>query len=310
MIDVADCPICGKRTDKVLTRVLRRGTGIVFHCERCDLGFLVASPKDAKAYYGKDYREQVSHRAAGGPTTPQELFETYRRYQDGRLAFVQPYLTPSTSILEIGASAGQFLHHVMAARRCAIEPDAGCCAFMEGMGIETDNSFLIDSRFYRERFDIVCAFQTLEHVDYPIQFFKDVRVVLKPGGVAFIEVPNLHEPLLSVWDIPEYVQFYFHEDHLFYFTAVSLAAIARSAGFKQQKLFFTQDYNLLSHLHFIMNGAPQPTCHIGLGPVKLKGRDPGMAAWLSNKLTALNEEYISMLQSTGETSNLLLILTN
>ena len=75
-------------------------------------------------------------------------------------------------------------------------------------------------------------------------------------------------------------------------------------------MFFTQDYSLLNHIHWLMNKGPQADCHVGLGPVAFKGKDSGMAAWLSHKLAALNDEYIGMLESTGETSNLTLVLTN
>ena len=181
---------------------------------------------------------------------------------------------------------------------------------MEAAGIEADSNYLLNSRFYQEKFDVVCAFQTLEHTDNPLAFLKEVKHVMKPGGVAFIEVPNRYEPLLSVWDIPEYVRFYYHAQHLFYFTSRSLQAYAKKAGFEKMQIKFTQDYNLLSHIHWLMNKTPQPTCHIGLGPVAFKGKDSGMASWLSHKLAALNEEYVSMLVDSGQTSNLTLILTN
>lgn len=306
---MSNCPVCGAPTDKVLTDRLRRGMGVVYYCESCDLGYLVKTWRDEKDYYAKDYRDSVSHKAGGSATRAAEIFDVYSRYQKSRVDAVLPHLKPSTSILEIGASAGQFLAHITAARRCAIEPDAECCELMEHAGIETDTAFLRDSRFYRQRFDIVCAFQVMEHAENPVAFLKDIRAVLNPGGVAFVEVPNLYDPLRSVWSISEYEPFYFHGDHLFYFSMDALLAVAHKAGFTAPQIRFTQDYNLLNHLHWIMTRSPQPDCHIGLSPVKLTGADSGMASWLSHKLAALNDEYVSMLESSGETSNIMAILT-
>jgi len=304
----AVCPLCHELTGDVLASTLRRGVGTVFHCSKCDLGFLVGAMREG--YYHREYRDTVNHKAEGGETTPREIFDVYSRYQGGRLAFVRPKMEFGGSILEIGASAGQFITGFGQCRRCAIEPDPRCCAFMQAAGIETDANYLKNSRFYNEKFDVVCAFQVLEHVDEPRSFLSEVKHVLKPGGTAFIEVPNLYDPLRSVWGIPEYEKFYFHADHLFYFSWKSLVKYAVKAGFTKPQVFFTQDYSLLNHIHWLMNKGPQADCHVGLGPVKFEGKDSGMAAWLSHKMSALNEEYISMLESTGETSNLTLVLTN
>jgi len=303
----AVCPLCHELTGTVLSNTLRRGTGIVYYCSRCDLGFLIGEKREG--YYHREYRDTVNHKAEGGETTPQEIFDSYRRHQRKRYAMIEPNLRPDISILEIGASAGQFLTHV-GGRRCAIEPDYLCCAFMRKFGIEVDSNYLRNSRFYNEKFDVVCSFQTLEHVDDPRAFLAEVKHVLKPGGVAFIETPNLYDSLRSVWGIPEYEKFFFHADHLFYFSWKSLVKYAVKAGFTKPQVFFTQDYSLLNHIHWLMNKGPQADCHVGLGPVKFGGKDSGMAAWLSHKLAALNDEYVSMLESTGETSNMTMILTN
>lgn len=308
----ANCPLCGTLTETVLTRVLRRGHGTVFHCEDCDHGFLIAERVDAKEYYGGRYREQVSHHAKPAPTNPQEIFNVYSKYQSDRLERVLPYVKSDSSVLEIGASAGQFLSYLdgKCARRCAIELDSACCEFMtRKLNIEADSNFLGESRFAKDKFDVVVSFQTLEHVADPVQFLRDVRNVLKPGGVAFIECPNLAEPLLTVWDLPVYTQFYFHADHLSYFSARSLEKVARNAGFDGPTIHYTQDYNLLSHLNFIMNHEPQTTCEIGLGPVALKGKNTEIADWLSSELASLNERYIKRLQAIGATSNLMMFLT-
>lgn len=311
MNDYAHCPLCGTLTETALTRVLRRGHGTVFHCLDCDHGFLISKKVDAKEYYDGRYREQVSHHAKPAPTNPQEIFDVYSKYQSDRLERVLPYVKSDSIVLEIGASAGQFMSYLdgKCARRCAIELDSACCEFMAETGIEVDSNFLSESRFAKDKFDIVVSFQTLEHVADPVQFLRDVWRALKPGGVAFIEVPNLRESLLSVWDIPAYTKFYFHSDHLSYFSSRSLTKVARNAGFYDLSINYTQDYNLLSHISFIINNEPMATCEIGLGPVSLKGKNTEISEWLSSELASLNARYITKLQALGATSNLMMFLT-
>ena len=139
--------------------------------------------------------------------------------------------------------------------------------------VDVDSEFLEKSIFAQKKFDIICAFQVMEHVDDPITFLKSIKNCSKKGTKIFIEVPNLYDPLLSVWNIPFYKKFYYHSAHLHYFTKDSLKKIASDVGFKESqiKINFIQDYNLLNHLHWLMNDEPQKECHVGLSEINIKG---------------------------------------
>ena len=80
------------------------------------------------------------------------------------------------------------------------------------------------------------------------------------------------------------------------------------AGFNDPQITHSQDYNLLAHLKFILTGEPLPTCHVGLAPINLLGKNKEAAAWLSKKLQALNADYVARLQRLGATSNITAIL--
>jgi len=297
-------PWCRSDDVRVLTRELRRGAGAVYECETCELAFLVAEPRDA-AYYDGEYRQHASHRADGSTTNAREIFEAYSQYQGERLDRLQKRAGGGSRVLEVGASAGQFLAHLVGyQRRCAVEPDRECCAFMESLGIEADHRVLRESKFAQDKFDAVCCFQTLEHVDDPLALMKGMRSVLAPGGVLFVEVPNLHDALRTAWGVPEYERFYFHADHLFYFSAKSLRRLGEAAGFANVAVSFTQDYNLLGTLQWLVNGRPLAECHPGLAPIKFAARDEHIAAWLANALTQIDRMYTDYLRDRGQTSNL------
>ncbi len=40
------------------------------------------------------------------------------------------------------------------------------------------------------KFDIITSFETLEHVDNPVDFLKHLRIYLKPNGVLLLSTPN------------------------------------------------------------------------------------------------------------------------
>lgn len=44
-------------------------------------------------------------------------------------------------------------------------------------------------------FDVVCAFQVLEHLDEPVKFLLDVKGIMVTGGLLIIGVPNASGPI-------------------------------------------------------------------------------------------------------------------
>ncbi|MDP6346394.1 MAG: hypothetical protein QF578_18720 [Alphaproteobacteria bacterium] len=98
-------------------------------------------------------------------------------------------------------------------------------------------------------------------------------------------MPNLHDPLLTLYDVPAYHRFYYHRAHLWYFSAKALTAVMAKAGFMGE-VVFSQDYNLVNHLHWAFRDRPQATADEGLGPARLPLRD-GVAGELRRDLDAL-----------------------
>jgi 2-polyprenyl-3-methyl-5-hydroxy-6-metoxy-1,4-benzoquinol methylase len=308
------CPLCSSGTSEILAHKLRRGNGMVRYCPACDHGYLVQEQTvDAKEYYGELYRQEYSHNAEAAATHAREIYRVYKNYQQDRLHHILPLLTASSQLLEVGASAGQFLCHIKDKVNVvnAIELDKACCAFLgSDLGIEADAEFLENSRFANQTYDVVCAFQVIEHVEQPVAFLKSLQRATKKGGAIFIEAPNLHDPLLSVWDVPTYRKFFYHSAHLHYFSEASLTKVARDAGFRpdQIEISFTQDYNVLNHLHWIMNDGPQADCHVGLSEINLRGPNREIAAWLTDEMRAVNRRYIAKLVAAKCTSNMLMKL--
>ena len=312
----AVCPICACETSEIIAAKLRRGDGSVAYCARCEHGFLIQKQAiDPKEYYGELYRQEYSHNAEAAATDAREIYTVYKEYQQERLAHIYPFLNSNTRLLEIGASSGQFLVHIKdkVSEVNAIELDKACCAFLGSEhGIEADSEFLENSRFADSTYDIVCAFQVIEHVEHPVAFLKTLKHATKKGGAIYIEAPNLRDPLLSVWDVPTYRQFFYHSAHLHYFTNTSLIKVAIDAGFRleQIELNFTQDYNILNHLHWIMNNGPQANCTVGLSEISLRGPNQEIVSWLTEEMKVLNRKYIAKLTDGECTSNILMKLSN
>ncbi|WP_294961204.1 class I SAM-dependent methyltransferase [Sulfurimonas sp.] len=306
------CPVCDTKTDEVLTDKLRRGLGKVYYCKDCDLGFLQNMIIDTKDYYDNEYRKEYSHKAEENETNAEEIFDIYVNYQKERIDALNKYKNNDDSFLEIGSSAGQFLSHIKDKFKSinAIELDSNCCKFVEEkFKIATDSNYLEESKFnIKDNFSVVSAFQVLEHTPDPISFLKTIHHVLEDDGIALIEVPNLYDPLISVWDVPAYNTFYYHSAHSFYFSEKSLSIIAKKAEFEVLDFVYTQDYNILNHINWILNDSPQNDCVGGLNKPSLQGKDPEITNWLNNELNLLNEKYFEKLAESKKTSNILMVV--
>ena len=135
------------------------------------------------------------------------------------------WVPPDARVLEIGAGYCDWINHVAAARRVAVDVWPGMARFA-GNGVEP---VVIDAstelRMVGESaFDVVLASNVLEHfaADVAASVVGDVAAVLRPGGRVVIIQPNFRYAWRRYFD--DYT-------HRSVFTDVSLPALLRSRGF-------------------------------------------------------------------------------
>lgn len=72
----------------------------------------------------------------------------------------------------------------------SLEYDKDCCDFLkEKTGIEAINASLTELPFEDNTYDIVCAFDVIEHIEDDALAVGEINRVLKPGGKYFVTVP-------------------------------------------------------------------------------------------------------------------------
>jgi len=162
------------------------------------------------------------------------------------------------SFLEIGAGAGGFLAHVREqhpdiAYAC-IEPDEN------SRNARAELSWLRQFEMFDDApagsFELVGLFHVLEHVLEPVSFLRSCAGLLSPNGRLIVEVPSLDDPLLSLYHLESYENFFFQRQHPFYYSASSLKRLLESTGFVVESVIFHQRYGIENHLSWLQTGKP------------------------------------------------------
>ncbi|PIR53878.1 hypothetical protein COU75_03860 [Candidatus Peregrinibacteria bacterium CG10_big_fil_rev_8_21_14_0_10_42_8] len=293
------CLICQSINCSVIRGTLRNDIKRdVLQCNDCSFVFLRVLPEGTKAYY-----EQETYRKKHGPdltkeSTCQDVFDTYFPFQGTIIKSMGDLLKPETKVLDVGCSTGHFLAALegKVGTRVGVELSQDEVQYCQkthnfpvyGESIETVN-------IPEGPFDIVTSFQVVEHVDNPVEFLMNLGKHMKDDGTLYIELPNLDDVLLSLYDIPEYADFYYREPHLSYFSKKTLEDLVDKAGF-EGVVGNVQRYNIFNHLQWQMNGSPQNNFTIGNRETFLEENNNPATAKFNQFFKRMDEEYKALVE--------------
>jgi SAM-dependent methyltransferase len=167
----------------------------VQQCSVCGFGFGVPWVGGDADFYA------IAHE--GRPHYPSH------RWEFGVTLDALRYMRAPLRLAEVGAGNGAFLkllgdeYYVTAA-----DLDEGAVTQLRAQGFDAVRGSLSDLAGRADPpNDVVCMFQTLEHMADFEEVFEHLRRLLKPGGSLFLSVPNgaatdLQEVLTGLWDMP------------------------------------------------------------------------------------------------------------
>ena len=163
-------------------------------------------------------------------------------------------LVEDKSVLDIGTGNGNFLTEIgkFANEVVGIEPEKRLAGSFEERNLKIIGSL----EDVKTKFDVVTMFHVLEHVTDPIDFLESAKNTLKQNGTLIIEVPNLNDALLKIYDSHAFSNFTFWDNHLYTYNSKTLRTIIERSGFSKVKIFGIQRYSLANHLYWLSRGEP------------------------------------------------------
>ena len=197
------CYLCGNVEVEIISLKTRDNPGLkVVKCLNCKLIQSENLPIDITQYYENEYREDYSL-FADEVELAGYIKDATQRFEKLLTLIKQP---KQKTLLDVGCGNGSFIEHAskFIAQVAGIEPHNRSREKLINKGYRIYSDILdIDSNL----FDIITCFHVLEHTDDPIEFLKNMKRLLKPGGIIFLEVPCVTDALLTVYDIPEFKDF-------------------------------------------------------------------------------------------------------
>jgi SAM-dependent methyltransferase len=103
----------------------------------------------------------------------------------------------SYNILNVGVATGHTSELLSEfGKVTSVEYDKECCSFLsKALSIEAINASIIDLPFESNAFDLVCAFDVIEHVEDDNAGVREMFRVSKSDGIVFVTVPAF----MSLW---------------------------------------------------------------------------------------------------------------
>ena len=224
------CPICDSGSVADLLTApdrfhLRTDRYCLVRCSDCKAVWLANPPRPEEMgrHYTEDYHRCIVAAGEGSAAS---------RWKD-QVRLISHYKRKG-SILDIGCSSGGFLSTMKGTdwELYGIEMEESTAErAREGTGATVFVGDAIVAPFQRSSFDVITAFDVLEHVYSPQQFLTRVLAWLKPGGIFYAMMPNIDS-----WEARVFGAHWYGLElprHLFHFSPTSLRHLMGKIGFEE-----------------------------------------------------------------------------
>lgn len=164
-----------------------------FHLHRCpDCGFLFVHPlpESPLEIYSEDYFAGAGggHGYVDYDRDKQAMIPAFERY----LELIEQAYGKKGRMLDIGAATGFFLD--IARKRgwetAGVEPSDHAAAMGRAKGIDVRTGTLDALEAPDHSFDVITMWDVIEHVPEPRETLRQVRRLLRPGGIVAINTPD------------------------------------------------------------------------------------------------------------------------
>jgi len=239
------CNLCEKHNGKVLANADQ----IRFGCygydkkiiECCDCGLVQLYPQWTKKEL-EDMYEKYSLKKDFDGYKP---VKTITRY-------LPTYISKKDFVLEIGCGRGDNVKWLKGKGYdvIGIDRDPSVQDYNNVLNYEFEEFEIW------KQFDFIYAIHVLEHVEEPISFLNKIVDGLADGGKCLLEIPNVEDPLLTLYKNKAYEKFAWYPYHIYCYSAKTIKDLMGKIEGLDVKIIRKQRYGVLNHLRWLIKGKP------------------------------------------------------
>jgi len=203
----------------------------ILRCRKCGVGLTTPFPHSTVLRATNSEVYDLQARISLYASNRRALERRYRR----AVRRIKRYV-PYGALLDVGCNIGFFL---CVARKAGftttgLELNEECALYGRNhFGLDIRAERLESTGLNDDSFDVVTLFDVLEHVPETGPFLEQVKRVLKPGGLAVFQCPNIDSYMAFltrggwIWLTPP--------DHVYHFTPAVLVKLLKSHGFRIER---------------------------------------------------------------------------
>jgi 2-polyprenyl-3-methyl-5-hydroxy-6-metoxy-1,4-benzoquinol methylase len=238
-MELAPCDLCASSEFQTIDNKDRHGQDLdTAICTTCGLvrHAKVPTELELQEFYSTTYREDYNGERTPGPRRIMRAWNNGERICQQ----VAPLLQSNSRVLEVGAGIGCTVKVFEKAgfKAEGIDPGGEFLKFSRdklNANVQITNLYDLPKQ---QNYDAVLLVHVIEHLRSPRESFEHIAGLIKPGGMFYVECPNLQAPFARRSKL-------FHTAHIHNYVPATLRMLAESCGFRLRKRFGDdQDTNL------------------------------------------------------------------
>lgn len=218
------CYLCGNKTLKIVVNL----DWPIKKCFECGLIQINPLPsiKEVNKLYQGDYWKSLSSYG--------QQFSTHKNYFQKKFREIKKYHSTG-KLLDIGCALGSLLEvaQKQGFRAEGIDISDFAVKQCRSFGLTATQGIITDIK-KKNYYDIITAFEVIEHELDPVLTIKTIHKLLKKNGLLVVTVPNSGTLISKI--MGSYWFGYRNKEHLFHYTVDSLRLLLEKGGFKKIRI--------------------------------------------------------------------------